>query len=57
MINRSVYPAVLKIHKIILIPKDANAIALDEYRPIAVLSTIAKIFEKIIYDKLATYLE
>ena len=36
--------------------KEANVITVYKYRPFAVLSTIDQIFEKIIYDKLSTYL-
>ena len=57
MINTSVYPDVLKIHKIIPILKEANAMSVDKYRPIAVLFKNDKIFDKNIYDKLSTYFE
>lgn len=57
MVNYSVYPDILKVHKIVPIPKEANATNVDKYRPIAVLSTLDKIFEKILYDKLLLYFE
>lgn len=57
MINNSVYPDVLKVHKLVPIPKEINVSTVDKYRPIAVLSSIDKIFEKILYDKLLFYLE
>lgn len=57
IINSSEYPDILKVHKIVPIPKESNATTVNKFRPIAVLSTIGKIFEKLIYDRLLVYLE
>ncbi|XP_075158740.1 uncharacterized protein LOC142231945 [Haematobia irritans] len=57
MISLSIYPDILKLHRIVPIPKIVNASDVSNFRPVAVLSTIDKIFEKIIYDKLYTYCE
>lgn len=57
MIVSSVYPDILKIHKIVPIPKESNASTEDKYRPISILSTIDKVFEKILFDKLLLYFE
>ena len=47
MIACSIYPDALKAHKIISITKEN----------IAVLTTIDKIFEKILYKQLSTFIE
>lgn len=57
IINLSDFPDNLKIHKIIPIPKQINASTVDKYRPISVLSTIDKIFGKVLFDKLLCYFE
>ena len=51
-VNNAVYPPeILTVQKLIPIPKEAK------YRPIAVLFSIDKIFEKILCDKLLSYME
>ena len=57
MINTSIYPDVLKIHKVIPIPKEINAQYVEKYRPISVLSTVDKIFERLLYNRFQNYLE
>lgn len=57
IISTSEYPTILKISKIVPIPKEINANVEDKYRPIALLSVIDKIFEKLIHQQLDTYLE
>lgn len=57
MIRTSIYPEALKLHKVIPIPKDAHANTVDKYRPIALLSVIDKVFEKIIHLQLSEFLE
>ena len=52
-----IYPHVLKVHKIVLILKQANSAIVDKFRPIPVLSVIDKIFEKLLCDRLLLYLE
>lgn len=56
MISTSKYPDVLKVHKIIPIPKSPNAKDITSFRPIAVLSVIDKIFEKLMFEQLSNYL-
>lgn len=57
IIDYSIYPDALKVHKIIPIPKEKISNTVDKFRPIAVLSTIDKIFEKILYKQLSTFIE
>lgn len=56
-IYSSTYPDILKIHKVIPIPKEINCTSIDKFRPVAVLSVIDKIFEKILHEQLLSYLE
>lgn len=51
------YPNILKISKIVPIPKAVNAHKVDMYRPIALLPIMDKIFEKLIHQQFTTYLE
>ena len=57
MILEGVYPNILKIHKIIPIPKEASSNKIDNLRPISVLSVVDKIFEKLIFEQFSVYLE
>lgn len=56
MVSTSVYPDTLKMQKVVPIPKEANVTCVTKYRPIAILSLIDKIFEKILYDRIRTYI-
>lgn len=56
-INKAIFPDTLKVQKIIPIPKESHSITVANYRPISLLSTIDKIFEKILYNQLATFLD
>ncbi|XP_075163247.1 uncharacterized protein LOC142235881 [Haematobia irritans] len=57
MKSSSEYPDVLKMHKVVPIPKEPRASSLDKYRPITILSAVDKIFERILFEKLSSYLE
>lgn len=57
MVYSSTYPDILKIHKVIPIPKEKNATTIDNFRPISVLPTINNIFERIIYRQISVYLD
>ncbi|XP_075162787.1 uncharacterized protein LOC142235420 [Haematobia irritans] len=57
MIYSCEYPDILKIHKTVPIPKKANPKSEGDFRPISILSTIDKVFERIIYEKLSNYFE
>ncbi|XP_075147172.1 uncharacterized protein LOC142221345 [Haematobia irritans] len=56
IINTSEYPGCLKMHKIIPIPKKTNARNIENFRPISILSSVDKIFEKILFDRLSSYI-
>ncbi|XP_075157992.1 phospholipid-transporting ATPase IF-like [Haematobia irritans] len=57
IIQNSIYPDKLKIHKIIPIPKSTSSQDIALFRPISMLSNISKIFEKLIYNQISDYLE
>ena len=52
-----VYPHKLKIAKVIPIYKKGDSSLIKNYRPISILNTINKIFEKILHSRLSKYLE
>lgn len=56
MVITSVYPGSLKMQKVVPIPKEANVTCVTKYRPIAILSLVDKIFEKILYDRIRKYI-
>lgn len=56
MIDRSIYPDILKLHKVVPIPKERNASGVEMFRPIAVLSIIDNVFEKILHEQVSKYL-
>lgn len=57
MIRRSIYPDILKIHKIVPIPKGKNACTTEMFRPIAVLSIIDNVFERILHNQISNYMK
>lgn len=56
-IQKGVFPQKLKITIVKPVFKKGDKDKLDHYRPIALIPIIAKIFEKVLYDKLNSYLE
>ena len=56
MITTEIFPDSLKIAKIISIYKKGGPTDLSNYRPISLLPTISKIFERIIHIQLQEYL-
>ena len=51
------YPDNLKIAKVIPIFKSGAPTSVNNYRPISILSTINKIFEKLLYSRLIKYID
>ena len=56
-LKTGVYPDNLKIAKVIPIFKKGDPASVNNYRPISILSTINKIFEKILYARLMKYID
>lgn len=57
IIDTGIYPEELKIAKVIPIFKGGDRTDASNYRPISILSIIAKIFDKIIDDRLMKFLK
>ena len=55
-LNTGVYPNNLKIAKVTPIFKKGDPASVNNYRPISIISTINKIFEKILYNRLTKYI-
>ena len=49
------FPSELKLARVVSIFKAGDSIALTNYRPISVLTFFAKVFEKILYNKLLNF--
>ena len=56
-LKTGIYPDNLKIAKVIPIFKKGDPASVNNYRPISILSTINKIFEKILYARLMKYID
>ena len=56
-ISSGIYPSNLKTAKVIPIFKNGDSKSINNYRPISILSTLNKIFEKILYARLVNYIE
>ena len=51
------YPHKLKIGKVVPIHKKGDSTLVNNYRPISILNTINKIFEKILHARLTKYID
>ena len=57
MLRVGIFPDLLKISKVVPVYKKDNNTNLSNYRPISLLPSMSKIFEKVILEQLFTYLE
>ena len=55
-IRQGVFPDVLKIAQVVLIHKSGSKHKFSNYRPISILSSFSKIFEKCLYNQISSYL-
>ena len=55
-IEKGVFPNSMKIAKVIPVFKSGNKTSLTNYRPISILSVFSKIFEKIVYNKIISFI-
>ena len=56
-LNTGHFPDTLKIARVIPIPKPGDKTNMNNYRPISILPTLSKIFEKVVHNQLYSYLE
>ena len=54
-ISTKIFPDDLKVLKVVPVYKSGERENLNNYRPIAVLPTIARVFEKLLYRQLYSY--
>ena len=57
MLKLSIFPDLLKISKVVPLYKKDDDSNLSNYRPISLLPSISKIFEKVLLEQLTTYLD
>lgn len=57
IISTSKFPRAWKLAKIIPIPKKSNGTDLNNLRPISILSTLSKAFEKILKNQIQTFID
>ena len=55
--SKGIFPLQMKITKVIPIFKSGDKSQFNNYRPISVLSQFSKIFEKLFYERLKTYID
>lgn len=55
-LNQGIFPNVLKLGKVIPIRKGDSLFEVSNYRPISLLPIISRIFEKLMYSRLITFL-
>ena len=57
MVTTGIFPDAFKLSKVIPLYKKGDSSLLVNYRPISVLPTISKIFEKVIHEQLYEYFD
>ena len=55
MLNTGIFPSQLKISKVIPLYKANDETLLSNYRPIALLPSVSKIFENVMLDQISNY--
>ena len=55
MITTGIFPDAFKVSKVIPILKKGDCSLMSNYRPISLLPTISKIFERVIHDQMYEY--
>ena len=56
-ITEGVFPAELKIAKVVPIFKGGDPSNFNNYRPISILSTLSKLFERLMYNRLLKFID
>ena len=56
-LNTGIFPSSLKLARVIPLPKDGDLKLVSNYRPISILPTFSKIFEKVVYKRLYSFLD
>ena len=56
-LSQGIFPEQLKIANVIPLYKSDDSILFNNYRPVSVLCVVSKIFEKIMYNRVTTFLE
>ena len=56
-IERDIYPSKLKVAKVVPVYKNEDELDPNNYRPISLLSIFNRIFEKLMYNRLKSFLD
>ena len=56
-VNQGVFPSKMKLAKVIPIFKKGSKDNVENYRPISLLPVFSKLFERLIYNRLTTFLK